>query len=105
VAFILIVLGWAFPEWRPHGFGIPYYEDTVAELRKLSDELQEQFSSARTRSYGTFVEQNIATIGGIYAFFALVLLIKPWYRNDGWKHLGALCFGFMALVVWFVVGD
>jgi hypothetical protein len=104
-AFILIVLGWAFPEWRPHGFAIPYYEETAAHLRALFDELQPKFASARTSSYGVFVEQNIAAIGGIYALLALLWLSQRQYRDKGWEHLGALCFGFMALAVWFVIGD
>lgn len=104
-AFILIVLGWAFPEWRPREFAIPYYEETAAHLRALFDELQPKFASARTSSYGIFVEQNIAAIGGIYALLALLWLSQPQYRDKGWEHLGALCFGFMALVVWFIVGS
>lgn len=102
-AFTLIVLGWAFPEWRPHGFVIPYYEETVRELRKFPDELQRQVDSARTTMLGAFLRQNIMAIGGVYAFIALWLLLNPRYRDDGWTHLGALCFGFMAFVVWFLV--
>jgi hypothetical protein len=103
---ILIAVGWALAEWRPGSLSaIPYYEEMAANLRKLYDELQVKYASARTSSYGVFMQQNLAAIGGIYALFSLLLLLKPRYRDDGWKHLGALCFGLMAFVVWFVVGD
>jgi hypothetical protein len=92
VAFTLICLGWAFPESRPV---IPYYQETVTELRKLSGELQQKSASARTSSYGIFVEQNIATIGGIYGLIGLLMLLKRSYRNAGWESLGALCIGLM----------
>jgi hypothetical protein len=103
VAFTLIVLWWAFPEWRPHGFMLPYYEKTAANLRTLPDVVQQQVASARTSMIGGFVQHNIMAIGGVYALIALWLLLKPQYRDDGWEHLGALCFGFMAFVVWFIV--
>jgi hypothetical protein len=82
VAFTLFVLGWAFPQWRPHGFVLPYYKETATELRKLPDVLQ-QLDSARTSMLGAFVQQHIMAIGGIYAFIALWLLLKPQYREDG----------------------
>lgn len=101
VAFTLIFLGfWAFPESRPV---IPYYQETVTELRKLSGELQQKSASARTSSYGIFVEHNIATIGGIYGLIGLLMLLKRSYRNAGWESLVALCIGLMAFVVWFMV--
>jgi hypothetical protein len=106
-AFVLLVLGWALQEWRPGLLPtIPYYEETARVWRKAPDELRRQFDSARTSVLGAFVEKNIATIAGVYAIIALVmLLLKPRYRNEGWELLGALCFGFIAFVVWFLVAS
>lgn len=103
-AFMFLSLGWALQEWRPGLLPtLPYYEETVANLRTFSGELQQKVASARTSPYGIVVEHNIAAIGGVYALFALLLLLKPGYRDDGWKLLGAFSFGFMAFVVLFVV--
>jgi hypothetical protein len=105
-AFVLLVLGWALQEWRPGSLStIPYYEETARVWRKAPDELRRQFDSARTSPYGVFVRENIAVIAGVYALFALFLLRGATYRNDGWELLGALCFGFMAFIAWFIVAS
>jgi hypothetical protein len=51
-----------------------------------------------------FVENNIAKIGGVYAVIALLLLLKPKYRNAGWNNFGLCCIVPLILIVWFVVG-
>jgi hypothetical protein len=95
VAFTLIVLGWAQPGWSVN---------LDADLRRLTNELEQKFESARTGPYGVFVRENIAVIAGVYALFALFLLRGTKYRNAGWEHLGAVCIWPMVFAVWFVGG-
>jgi hypothetical protein len=106
-ALIFLSLGWALEEWGPGSLlcVIPYYHHTARDLGRVGSELVREYDSARTGPYGAFVREHIAAIGGVYALIGFLLLLKPSYRNAGWENLGVLFFGFMALVVWFVVGD
>jgi hypothetical protein len=87
VAFMLLSLGWPQLGWSV---------EMDADVRELSDKLQQEFESAYTSPYGAFVRENIAAIGGVYALVALLLLLNPEYRNAGWNNLGI---GFTALLV------
>ena len=49
------------------------------------------------------MQQNIAAIGGVYAFIALWLLLNPRYRDEGWDLLWELCIALLVLVCWFIV--
>jgi hypothetical protein len=103
VAFMLLSLGWPQLGWSTA------YPPTAAQtgaqgLREVTDKLQEVFESAYTSSYGAFVRENIAAIGGVYALVALLLLLNPDYRNEGWNNFGRGCLAFCVLVGWFVVG-
>jgi hypothetical protein len=95
VAVTLVSFGWAQPGWSVN---------LNADLRRLTNELEQKFESARTGPYGVFVRENIVVIAGVYAIFALFLLSDAKYRNAGWERLGAVCVWPMVFVVWFVGG-
>jgi hypothetical protein len=103
VAFTLLSLGWPQLGWST-AYPPTAGQTAVHVLQDVADELQRKFASARTSPYGVFVENNISKIGGVYAFITLLLLLKPEYRNAGWKNFGLCCIVPLILIVWFVVG-
>jgi hypothetical protein len=52
IAFVLLVLGFAFVEWQIGWSVIPYYQETATNLRELTGEIRQQFESARGSWYG-----------------------------------------------------
>jgi hypothetical protein len=91
VAFMLLSLGWPQLGWST-AYSRTIGQTAAQGLRDVTDKLQREFYSARTSPYGVFVQRNLAAIGGVYALFALLLLLKPRYRDAGWERFGALCF-------------
>jgi hypothetical protein len=42
IAFVLLVLGFAFVEWQIGWSVIPYYQETATNLRELTGEIRQQ---------------------------------------------------------------
>jgi hypothetical protein len=106
---ILLVAFMLLPLECPRLVWSTAYQPTAGQtaarvLQDVTAQVQRAFGSARTSPYGVFVEINIAKIGGVYTVIALLLLLNPKYRNEGWNNFGLCCIVPLILIVWFVAG-
>jgi MFS family permease len=102
VVFMLLSLGSPQLGWSTAYQPSPG-QTAARVLQDVTDKLEQGFATARKGQYGVFVEKNIATIGGVYAVIALLLLGSRDYRNAGWNNFGLWCFVSLILIVWFVI--
>ena len=94
VAFMFLSLVWAQPGWSV---------DLAADMRRITNELEQKFESARSGPYGAFVYKNIATIAIIYGLVALSFLLRPEYRDAGWHNLLLCCIVPLVFFACFVI--